>query len=189
MAKKKKLEEMSLEELWELFPIVITPPNPEWEKWANKEMKELKNILGELITQINHIGSTAIKGIWAKPIIDILIETDSFSTMSNIKAKLLADGYICMNESGNRIDFNKGYTSKGFAEKVFHLHLRLTGDNNEIYFRDYLNFNREVAEEYEKLKLSIWKQYEHDRDGYTEAKTYFINFYTSLAISHFKNNN
>lgn len=85
----------------------------------------------------------------------------------------------------NRISFNKGYTEHGFAEKVFHLHLRYSGDNDELYFRDFLLEHPEVAKAYEDLKLSLWKKYEHDRDGYTNAKTEFVVRYTQLAKMRF----
>lgn len=78
-------------------------------------------------------------------------------------------------------DLNKGYTPQGFAERVFHIHLRVAGDIDELYFRDYLNAHPEVAKEYERLKLSLWKEYEHDRDGYTAAKSAFVSKYTELA--------
>ena len=67
----KRLEDLTLEELWQLFPIILTAPNPEWSDWAIQEISYLQTVLGDLIFRINHIGSTAIKGIWAKPIIDI----------------------------------------------------------------------------------------------------------------------
>lgn len=86
-----------------------------------------------------------------------------------------------MAENAQSISFNKGYTENGFAEKVFHLHLRYQGNNDELYFRDYMNRNPLIAKEYEKLKLSLWKTYEHDRDGYTNAKTEFISKYTKKA--------
>lgn len=79
------------------------------------------------------------------------------------------------------MSFNKGYTENGFAEKVFHLHLRYMDDNDEIYFRDYLIAHPKIAEEYEALKLGLWKRFEHDRDGYTEAKSEFVKKYTALA--------
>lgn len=59
--------------------------------------------------------------------------------------------------------------------------MRYFGDNNELYFRDYLNDNIDVAKEYEKLKLFLWKKYEHNRDGYTEAKSEFIKKYIEKA--------
>ena len=92
-----------------------------------------------------------------------------------------------MSREKNRISFNKGYTENGFAEKVYHLHLRFEGDNDELYFRDYLNGNKAVAAEYEKLKLSLWKRLEHGRDGYTKAKTDFIKKYTEEARKEYGN--
>lgn len=73
-----------------------------------------------------------------------------------------------------RVSLNKGYTKNGFSEKVFHIHLRIKGDNEEIAFRDLLNSDPELAKQYEKLKIELWKEYEHDRDGYTNAKTEFV---------------
>ena len=92
-----------------------------------------------------------------------------------------------MSEDVNRKSFNRGYTNNGFAERVFHLHLRYVGDNDELYFRDYMNEHPEIAKQYENLKLSLWKQYEHDRDGYTAAKTSFIRQYTECARRDYKN--
>ena len=83
-----------------------------------------------------------------------------------------------MAQSVDRIDFNKGYTLQGFAERVFHLHLRYIGDNDELYFRDYLLNNAAVAKEYERLKLDLQKRYEHDRDAYTSNKSGFVKYYT-----------
>lgn len=178
----KKLSEMSLEELWELFPIYLTEHQDCWSKWYEEEQSILKNILpAELRLQIYHIGSTAIQGIWAKPIVDILIEIPTAATLIYGKELMIKNGYICMSDSGKRISFNKGYTEKGFAERVFHIHLRLLNDKDEIYFRDYLNEHTEIAKAYENLKLKLWKKYEHDRDRYTAEKTEFVNKYTRLA--------
>ena len=75
----------------------------------------------------------------------------------------------------------KGYTDKGFADRVFHIHLRYDGDNDELYFRDYMNSHPELAKEYEELKISLWKKYEHNRDAYTDAKSAFVKRYTKCA--------
>ena len=101
--------------------------------------------------------------------------------MHSAKLRLEGGGWVCMSEEENRISFNKGSTESGFAERVFHLHLRRLGDNDEIYFRDYLISHHEIAEEYERLKLSLWKRFEHDRDGYTQSKTEFVRKYTDIA--------
>lgn len=177
----KRFEDMTLEELWRLFPIVLASPNPDWKDWAAEEMAHLRLATGNLVTGVHHIGSTAIKGIWAKPIIDILVETPDVCNFEPLKHIVADSGYICMNATAGRFDFNKGYTPAGFADKVFHLHLRLTGDNDELHFRDYLNKHPEVAKEYERLKLTLWKRFEHNRDAYTAAKSQFVTRYTALA--------
>ena len=142
----------------------------------------MRNIL-PYAAHISHIGSTAIPDIWAKPIVDILVEIPRETELAQLKSRILCGGYICMSETANAISFNKGYTENGFAEKVFHLHLRYRGDNDELYFRDYLREHRDVASEYEKLKLTLWKKFEYDRDGYTAAKTEFVKCYTDKARS------
>lgn len=176
----KKLSEMTLEELWRLFPIFLTENQKCWKAWYVEEETALREIL-PLSAVINHIGSTAVDTIWAKPIIDILVEMPLESYLSEVKDLLVNGGYICMSQSDNRISFNKGYTENGFAEKVFHLHLRFAGDHDELYFRDYLLEHPEIAKEYEAMKLKLWKEYEHDRDGYTNAKEEFVAKYTQYA--------
>ncbi|MDE6372682.1 MAG: GrpB family protein [Clostridia bacterium] len=178
--KHSKLSQMTLDELWQLFPLFLTEHKSFWADWYNEEVDSLKCILPEDI-EYYHIGSTAIKGIMAKPIIDIIIATNTQSQLRKTADLLDTNGYIIMSSSENRISLNKGYTEYGFAEKVFHLHLRLKGDTDEIYFRDYLNAHAEVAKEYEELKLQLWKKYEHNRDAYTNSKTQFVNKYTQLA--------
>ena len=92
-----------------------------------------------------------------------------------------------MAESEKSISFNKGYTENGFAERVYHLHLRMEGDHDELYFRDYLNEYPAIAAEYEALKLRLWKQYEHNRDDYTESKAAFVKDQTRRAKLDFGN--
>ena len=176
----KKLSEMTLEELWQLFPIFLTEHQYCWKEWYLEEESLLKRVLMK-IERISHIGSTAISSIWAKPIIDILVEVPKESDLSDYKDLITGSGYICMSQKEDGISFNKGYTEDGFAERVFHLHLRHTGNHNELYFRDYLIEYPEAAKEYEELKLKLWKKYEHDRDGYTNAKSELVKQYTEKA--------
>ena len=176
----KKLSEMTLEELWQLFPIFLTEHQDCWEEWYLEEERMLKNTLSQ-IERISHIGSTAIPSIWAKPIIDILVEIPKESNLLDYKDMLINNGYICMSQGENGLSFNKGYTENGFAERVFHLHLKYVGDNNELYFRDYLIEHSDAASDYERMKLTLWKEYEHNRDGYTNAKTEFVKKYTEKA--------
>ncbi|MBQ2711878.1 MAG: GrpB family protein [Clostridia bacterium] len=182
----KKLSEMSLEELWSLFPIFLVEHKDYWKEWYREEEYLLKNVFssGE---RISHIGSTAIPSIWAKPIVDILVEIPKGRGLLDYKAKIINCNYICMSQSERCMSFNKGYTENGFAERVFHLHLRYIGDNDELYFRDYLTQYPVIAKEYEELKLRLWKEYEHNRDAYTNAKTEFVKKYTEKAKAVYGN--
>lgn len=176
--------DMTLEELWQLFPIVLTPHQSQWKDWANEEILELTALLKDYSPIINHIGSTAIPNIQAKPMIDILVELNLDADWRRIKEKMETAGYICMSVSDSRMSFNKGYTPAGYADKVFHIHFHRAGDNDEIRFRDYLIAHPEIAQEYEMLKLSLLPKYKNDRDGYTEAKTAFVRGVVDIAKKH-----
>jgi len=182
----KQLSEMTLEELWQLFPIILTVHQECWKEWYLEEETLLKKLIPQA-ERISHIGSTAISSIWSKPIIDILVEIPKGKNLLDYKALITNNGYICMSQSEKMLSFNKGYTESGFAERVFHLHLRCVGNNNELYFRDYLIEHTDAAKEYEELKLKLWKKYEHNRDGYTNAKTEFVKLYTDKAKILYRN--
>lgn len=182
----KPLSEMTLEELWQLFPIILEAPDPRWQQWYAEEAALLQPLL-PAEARISHIGSTAIHGIWAKPIVDILVEVPQAIGLEAAGAKLSQGGYRCMSRSDTRRSYNKGYTENGFAERVFHLHMRMTGDHDELYFRDYLNDHPAIAKEYEQLKLGLWKEYEHDWDGYTAAKAAFVARHTQAAKQQYGN--
>lgn len=178
----KELSEMSLEELWELFPIRLVPHSDKWKHYYDEMVIFLNSILSEEpIERISHIGSTAIANIWAKDIVDILIEEPTDSDMEHTAKTMERNGFIRMSTEAGRISLNYGYTKEGFAERVFHVHLRYSGDHDELYFRDYLNEHPQIAREYEEIKLRLWKQFEHDRDAYTNAKTAFIRTWTKEA--------
>ncbi|MBP3655109.1 MAG: GrpB family protein [Clostridia bacterium] len=176
---KKKLSDMTLEELWQLFPIVLEPHSEAWALWYEEERALLAALLPG--ARIRHIGSTAIPGIWAKPIVDILIECGDAAQLHAAAQRMAQAGYVLMSRGEERLSFHKGYTEEGFAPRVFHLHLRLAGDCAEIAFRDYLTAHLDEAAAYEQLKLGLWKMYEHDRDGYTQAKTAFVQRIMGLA--------
>lgn len=183
----KPLSQMTLEELWTLFPITLTAHSLGWQAWYDEMSDTLRTALSSRkIRRISHIGSTAISGIWAKPIVDILVEIASDEDMPAVAEIITKSGFIRMSETAGRMSFNRGYTENGFAEKVYHLHLRHAGDNDELYFRDYLRDNPDIAKEYEQLKLSLWHKFEHDRDGYTQAKTEFVKKHTAAVKESYK---
>lgn len=180
-----KLEDLSLEELWELFPITFTDCSENFKIIYSAEENILIALLGNYIKRISHIGSTAINNIKTKPIVDILIEID-FDNKDIVKAILLNNDYILMDETSDKISFNKGYTINGYADNVFHIHIKKYGDCDELYFRDYLNDHCEKAKEYEKLKLELYEKYKPNRDLYTEGKKEFVAETVNIAKEKYK---
>lgn len=185
----KTLQEMTLEELWQLFPIRLEPHKQCYSTWYEQEARALKELLGrENVVRMNHIGSTAVEGLTAKAIIDILMEIATEVDKLWLRQQLQKNNWICMSEQVQpqwRMVWNKGYTPEGFAQKVFHLHVRHLGDWDELYFRDYLIGHPEVCEEYAQLKEKLAIPYRNDRDGYTREKTEFVRKYTMLAREEF----
>lgn len=186
----KKLSEMSLEELWQLFPIIIKEYNPSYPEWYLREKEEIiKAVDPDTVYRINHIGSTAVPGLVSKPTVDILMEVYEHCNLNQVHRRLLRAGWTLMSLQDPpdlKMSLNKGYTPHGFAERVFHLHLRFRGDWNELYFRDYLLAHPDIAKAYGELKKDLEPLYKHNRDGYTQAKTEFISKWTQAAREEFK---
>ena len=125
---------MTLEELWELFPISLVAPRDGWKDDYREIEVVLKNLLSDRFApRISHIGSTAIGGIWAKNIVDVLVEFPSDKDLNPAAEILKQNGFLLMSSGPKGISFNKGYTKEGFADKVYHIHIRYIGDNDELY--------------------------------------------------------
>ena len=179
--KRHALEEMTQKERSLLFPIILQEHNPAWAKWFTEEKANLERHIGAgNIFRITHIGSTAVPGLLAKPTVDILVEINVDANIEKLKAALPYPEYIQMPESDKAdvpplyLMFVKGYLPEGFAEKVYHIHMRYPGDWGEVHFRDYLTAHPEDANAYATLKRKLKTQFEHDRDGYTNAKSEFV---------------
>jgi len=189
MATKKNLQDLSNAELWELFPIIISEHKDHWANDYISEEKMLVSAIGrDNIIRINHIGSTSVPGLPAKPTIDILMEVVNEIDTEGLIDKMKSTGYIYSPQPNNpapHMMFMKGYTIQGFDGQVYHVHVRYSGDWDELYFRDYLKVHPEVAREYGELKIQLQKLFEHDRDGYTVAKTEFIRKVTGRARTEF----
>lgn len=176
---------MTNKELWQLFPIILVEYQDNWKNDFSAENENIKtNILSESILRINHIGSTAVPGLLAKPTIDILLEIEKNANLDRLIHGMESIGYIFSlqpHKPSPHMMFMKGYTSEGFKPPVYHVHVRYLGDWDEIWFRNYLIRHSEIAKEYADLKLGLKEEFKHDRDGYTDAKTEFIRKITKLA--------
>lgn len=189
----KALNEMTNEELWRLFPIVLCEHEAIWRENYLAEKTIIEYAVGDQnIIRISHFGSTVVPNLIAKPSIDILLEITEDANNTKLKSSLESVGYIYSEQPNNpapHMMFMKGYTPQGFKGQVFHVHVRYSGDWDELYFRDYLLSNPGIADEYGKLKIELQKKYEHDRDGYTYAKTEFIKRITKIARTEMQKDN
>ena len=162
----------------------LAPYEPKWAHLYGAERARLQAAVGEHVLDIQHIGSTAIPGIVAKPILDIAIAVRSFEAAHVCVAPIEALGYEYRGENGIprrhyfvRHDPHTGHT-------LIHLHMvEVDGPDweNQILFRDYLLAHSEAAAEYTALKRDLAAKYPHDREAYTDAKAPFIEHILRLA--------
>jgi GrpB-like predicted nucleotidyltransferase (UPF0157 family) len=181
----KNLDEMTDEERWRLFPVILTPHDPAWAKKYLKEKEVVERAAGSNnVVRINHIGSTAVPGLIAKPTIDILLEIKDSADTSALITGMQKAGYRHLEQPDKpppQMMFIKGYTPRGFKGQVFHVHIRYSGDWEELYFRDYLISHPGAAMEYARLKVELRQKHEFNRDAYTDAKGEFIAHIVALA--------
>ena len=156
--------------------------DPKWIERFNSEKLLITECLGKLVVKIHHIGSTSVSGLAAKPIIDIIIEVGSLSTLDSYKSEIELIGYEAMGEFGIS---GRRYYLKGGSNKSHQMHAFKSGDVNvkrHIAFRDYLKTHPVVAREYEKLKIQLARTCNNDIEQYCDGKDEFIKYYESKAI-------
>ena len=177
----KPLSSLSLEALYQLFPIELKPYNESYKTQYLKEETLLKSLLKEELKTIYHIGSTAILSIVSKPIVDILILLKEEANENKTINKLKEHGYLLMRQADNpfAVSFNKGYTPNGYESEVYHIHIRKKGID-EVIFRDKLNSDLKLAKAYEALKEALLLKHGLNRDLYTEGKTDFVKYVLKL---------
>lgn len=157
-----------------LEKVVITPYNLAWPKLFMELGMDLRAELGNAAMRIDHIGSTAIPGLDAKPIIDIQISVISFEPLDEYRLPLEKLGYVFRNEN---LDRSKRYFRESPGQRRIHIHVRRWGGWAEqlaLLFRDYMRVHPAHAKLYAELKYALAEKYGQDRGGYTDAKSSFI---------------
>ena len=156
--------------------VALLPHEHEWDRLAETTVAELGEILGSAALDIQHVGSTSIKTICAKPILDIGVAVEKFDDVLPLLPKLGERGYIRRN-NGN---IGEIFLSKGDDEadtRTHHIHIVLHDSRqwrDYIFFRDHMNSHPESAVEYERLKRELAEKYKNDRLRYTDGKAEFI---------------
>jgi GrpB-like predicted nucleotidyltransferase (UPF0157 family) len=154
--------------------VKLVPHHPEWDALFRVEKAKLLEALGDLIVDIQHVGSTAIPTISAKPMIDIAILVKSIEEACNEVGKIEALGYQKKQENKpERMFFTKGPEEM----RIVYLHIGDTKSDciqDMIAFRDYLIENPEQAKKYTELKSALAEKFADDRERYTAAKEKFV---------------
>jgi len=165
--------------------VKLSSYNPEWKKLYKKEEKLIRSIIEKYILDIQHVGSTSIPNIKAKPIIDIAVGVKSLKIGEKCIKPLERLGYEYKHDAGikGRHFFVKGNENN----RTHYLHVeKLNGKlwKNHILFRDYLIKHKEAVKEYSKLKEELVKKHKDNRDIYTIKKNSFIQKILRKAEKH-----
>jgi GrpB-like predicted nucleotidyltransferase (UPF0157 family) len=155
--------------------IEVVPHDPEWAARFRKEAVALKGIFGEQMQDVHHIGSTAVPGLSAKPVIDILVEVGNIEEVDTLNETLVERGYLAKGEFGIP---GRRFFVKGTEEDRSHnIHVFEAGSDcvaQHLNFRDYLIAHPREAESYGRLKEVLARQFPHDIMGYMRGKHDFI---------------
>ena len=164
--------------------VQIVPYDPAWPSLFEQERALLQEALGEwLAGPVEHFGSTAIPGLAAKPVIDIMAGVDSLQASHPAIAAAGGLGYVYY---PYRPDVMHWFCKPSAAFRTHHLHLVPVNSPlwiERLAFRDYLRRDPTVAAEYAELKGQLAKQFEFDRESYTDAKGPFIQHVLGLALA------
>lgn len=155
--------------------VVLLPHDQAWEVEAKKAISILKDIFGDSAKGIEHVGSTSIKELKAKPIIDLAIGVSSFKDVDPLYEKLDAVGFKHIEEDDDENQRFLSFAKDGLV--FYHVHIVIYEDrewNGYIFFRDYLSIHEKERKEYEALKTHLMEIYPHSRDEYTSHKNEFI---------------
>ena len=148
--------------------------DPAWATTFASIKETVTSALGPLAQRVEHVGSTSVPGLWAKPIVDIDVVIQSWASLPDTITALGSLGYVHQGDQG--IKEREAFKSPAGAPS--HNLYVCSADSRElkrhVTFRDYLRIHADAVSEYAELKKKLAEEFRHDIDGYCEAKTHFI---------------
>jgi len=156
-------------------PVVLVAYDPAWPRLASEEASRIADALGDELIAIHHIGSTAIPGIKAKPILDLLGVVRRLQFFDDAPEVLDPLDYRARGEMG--IPGRRYFSKSANGPRTHHIHFFEIGDpkiEGHILFRDYLAAHPKVAVEYERVKVDLAARFPDDVTAYTDGKSDFI---------------
>jgi GrpB-like predicted nucleotidyltransferase (UPF0157 family) len=156
-------------------PISLSPPDPAWPRLFEAEREQLERVLLPwLAGPIEHIGSTAVPGMPAKPVIDIMAPVHGLAESLDARSAVAGLGYVYFPYRPEQMHW---FCKPSPERRTHHLHLvPFQGSlwQDRLLFRDYLRTVPEAAEEYRELKARLAARYRNDREAYTDGKAEFV---------------
>jgi GrpB-like predicted nucleotidyltransferase (UPF0157 family) len=165
-----------------LRSVEVLAYSPKWPHQYRIEAARLGPVCGALLVRLDHIGSTSVRGLCAKPIIDMLMEVTSLGALDARSQQIEALGYQARGEFGIA---GRRYFTLGESPRSHHLHCFESGDAHLMRhraFRDYLRGHPHVVAEYGQLKLHLARLYRDDIERYMDGKDAFIKHHESQAL-------
>lgn len=181
-----KFDAMAPEEIGQLFPIEVVLYDERWQQLFMAEAARVSGTLSDEVCAIEHIGSTAVPGLAAKPIIDSLLLVSKLDSRAKQRLieKLRPLGYENMTNAETELtmEFGKGYDVDDPLRQKYHLHVEQAEamPSPKIIFRDRLRSSCVLREKYTKLKHELAQQYRHNREAYTAGKAAFVRSVSDL---------
>ncbi len=156
--------------------IQIISYNPAWKKEFQKISVMIRRLIGDLIIKIEHVGSTSVKGLAAKPVIDIDVVIEDYRTFPEVTDRLEKAGYIYQGNLG--IEGREAFQRR-FNDGFMKYHLYVCPSDGKGYLehmalRDYLREHEDERKKYQLLKIELAKKHRFDIDSYCDGKTNFI---------------
>jgi GrpB-like predicted nucleotidyltransferase (UPF0157 family) len=163
-------------------PIEVVDYDPRWPLRYQRERDRIAAALGELAVAIEHVGGTAVPGLPAKPVIDIMVGVPDIERAGQAVAGLINLGYQYVPELESQLP-ERRYFRRGTPE-THHVHMVAVSSDfweEHLLFRDYLRTHPQAAEEYGKLKRGLANRFRFDRDAYRAGKVPFIDTVVDAA--------
>lgn len=169
--------------------VVVTNYNENWKQLFNEESQKIKDIFGDQLIDIHHIGSTSVPGLKAKPIIDIMPVVKDIEKVDSFNEQMTGLGYECMGELGIK---GRRYFRKGGDHRTHQVHVFQVDNkqdiNRHLAVRDYLRTHTEEAKQYGNVKENLAKQFPTDIEAYIDGKDAFVKELERKALHWYTNN-
>jgi len=155
--------------------VEVVPHSPGWAAAFRAEADRLRAVLGDEVVAVHHVGSTAIPGIGAKPIIDILLAVREVERLDELGPEMDGLGYEARGEFG--LPGRRFFVKDKGSRRTHHIHAYATGNpelERHLAFRDYMISHPEDARAYDRLKQDLARRFPTDIEGYMDGKDAFI---------------